>query len=99
MSRFVVGQKVYVSGLPQGNQYNGSVGIVMSLPGSVLDKLDAYTVSTPTDLIAIVERNLSPYPPVLPNGRGDTDKPSTWAEFDRITGLRSSDFRFRGTEA
>lgn len=101
MGKYELGDKVEVHGLPElgtESHLNGSIGIVVALPGyNNLSPL-AYGVrfdSGPSvgSTLPAIDKFLRPFPPKLPNGRGDVDKKTTWAEFDAMTGLRSRSFR------
>lgn len=99
MGKYEIGDKVEVHGLPETESYmNGSIGIVVALPGYNNLSPDAYGVrfdSGPRvgSTLPAITKFLRPYPPKLPNGRADVDKKTTWAEFDAMTGLRSRSFR------
>lgn len=94
MGRYTLGQRVQVSGLQDNQQFNGQIVTIRSLPGTDPVILGAYVVVAKCGtVLAVIERFLLPYPPTLPNGRGDTDTPSNWLDFDKATGLKSIVFR------
>lgn len=98
MGNYELGDKVELHGLPefQGEaMLNGRIGKVVALPGFDADFPECYGLEIPSIQLVVraVPRFLRPYPPKLPNGRGDIDKKTTWAEFDAMTGLRSRSFR------
>lgn len=101
MNRFELNDRVEIYGLPEFSAdaiHNGVIGKIVALPGyNRLAKL-AYGVEFTTGPNAgqvepCIEKFLRPFPPKLPNGRGDTDKVLTWEEFDKATGLQSIGFR------
>lgn len=95
--KFEVGQKLEIYGLPDiGGDftYNGEIVVVVALPGYNKALPKAYGVLRKSgDVMPAVETYLRPFPPKLPNGRGDTDEKVTWDEFDKATNLKSIVFR------
>jgi hypothetical protein len=99
--KYELGQKLEIHSLPNIAELpslNGSIVFVKSLPGTHAVFTGAYGVLTKEGKIEwVAERYLRPYPPELPNGRGDTDNKSTWEEFRKATNLSTEQMdRIRG---
>lgn len=88
---YKVGQKVEVHSLPNIGDLqtlNGQLVIVECLPGyhERADFSEAYGVRFKDgSLQAIHPRHLRPFPPM--RNRGDMDKPSSWEQFEKATGI------------
>lgn len=101
MTKYEVGQRVEIHGLPEFSAdavHNGQIVTVVALPGYNSLSPKAYGVRFDSGPNAgktepAIPKYLRPFPPKLPNGRGDTDKVTSWAEFDAMTGMRSVAFR------
>lgn len=93
-TKYELEQKLEIHGLPEDatDRYmNGEVVTVVALPGYLPIAPLAYGVALKSgEVIPAISKFLRPYPPMLPNGRGDIDKKSTWAEFDKATGIVSA---------
>lgn len=92
--KFEVGQRVQIYGLPDFSAdciYNGMVGTVVSLPGFHPIAKKAYAVFLDNHGIeACIDTYLRHAPP---KSRKDADCTTSWEEFDRMTGLKSTTFR------
>lgn len=96
MTKYEKNQKLEIFGLTDPNEkvWNGEVVIVLALPGYNKGFPEAYGVLAKDGLLhGVNPRNLRPYPPSIPGGRKDLDNKTSWAEFDKETGLDSSTFR------
>jgi len=101
-NKFEINQKVEIYGLPEvpgaQSSYNGSIGIILAYPGYHTVATEAYGVLLSNGaIVPCIPKFLRPFPPVLPNGRGDLDTKTTWADFDKATTLTSANFRFEPT--
>lgn len=99
MYKFEIGQKLQIYGcrhLVPDSILEGMIVTVKELPGYDGSKGEEgiYNVVTPGSVsIPVMERFLRPFPPILPNGRGDIDTKSTWPEFEAATGIKLATLR------
>lgn len=95
MTKYEKNQKLEIFGLAdQQAVFNGSVVVVLTLPGLNPRFPEAYGVLLKNgDATLVHQDNLRPYPPSTPGGRKDLDQKTSWAEFDKATGLDSTTFR------
>lgn len=101
MNKFAVGERVEIHSLPDFSAdaiHNGVIGKIVALPGYNRLAKEAYGVQFDSGpdvgkIEPCLAKYLRPFPPKLPNGRGDTDKVLTWEAFDKATGLQSIGFR------
>jgi hypothetical protein len=101
MTKYEMSQRVEIHGLPENAAdaiYNGCIGTVVALPGYNTLAPKGYGVRFDSgihvgSIVPCIDKFLRPFPPKLPNGRGDIDKLTSWAEFDKVTGLESIGFR------
>ena len=96
MNKFELGDKVEVCNVPPypgERSLNGMLGIIAGLPGYDHNYPECYALKVEFGIINSYPNFFRPYPPKLPNGRADIDNKTTWAEFDKATGLDSRKFR------
>lgn len=89
--KFELGQKLEVHSIPEATEeysLNGKIVFVTKLPGCSEKWPECYEVvfADRTKRLAFV-KNLRPYPPSLPNGRGDCDVVTSWEQFEKATGI------------
>lgn len=96
MNKFELGDKAEICNVPPfpgERPLNGLTGIIVALPGYDQNFPECYGLEVEFGIINANPKFIRPYPPKLPNGRADIDNKTTWAEFDKATGLDSRTFR------
>lgn len=85
--RFQVGDKLEIHSIPSFSSdamANGEIVVVLECYPST----SYYSVLFKSGLVRpCPEKFLRPFPPVLPNGRGNMDNQTSWEEFQKETGI------------